>query len=158
MIRHGIGVTARNQISFLPADLVADNIASIFKEPEIPARTLHFTVDDYYNMADVTQVISKKYGYHFTYFDITGFMKQMNQRCTQDDLLYPLTDFFIRSQDKLAAMQHKRYNNDMYRKARAQVGGQGDPALEDTVTFIMDHMLREGIVAPRGEGNRGQLP
>ncbi len=150
MIRHGIGVTARNQISFLPADLVADNIASIFKEPEVPSRTLHFTVDDYYNMADVTQVISKKYGYHFTYFDIPGFMKQMNQRCTQDDLLYPLTDFFIRSQDKLAAMQHKRYNNDMYRVARAQSGGRPDPSLEDTVTYIVDYMLREGIIEPLG--------
>jgi thioester reductase-like protein len=151
MIRHGVAVSARNQISFLPADLVADNIALLFKEPELPARTLHLTVDDYYNMEDVTRVISRKYGYQFDYYDIPGFMQQMTQRCTQEDLLYPLTDFFVRSQDKLVAMQHKRYNNDMYRKARAQVGGQGDPALDQTVAFIMDHMLREGIVAPRGE-------
>jgi hypothetical protein len=78
-------------------------------------------------------------------------MKQMNQRCTQDDLLYPLTDFFIRSQDKLAAMQHKRYNNDMYRKAREQSGGRVDPSLDDTVTYIVEYMLREGIIEPRGE-------
>jgi len=88
-------------MSFLPADLVADNIALFFKEPELPARTLHVTVDDYYNIEDVTREISRKYGYRFTYFDIPGFMKQMSQRCTQEDLLYPLTDFFIRSQDKL---------------------------------------------------------
>ncbi|MBP1602994.1 MAG: AMP-binding enzyme [Acidobacteria bacterium] len=151
MIRHGVGVTAKNQMSFLPADLVADNIALFFKEPELPARTLHVTVDDYYNIEDVTREISRKYGYRFTYFDIPGFMKQMSQRCTQEDLLYPLTDFFIRSQDKLAAMQHKRYDNTMYQKARAQVGGHGDPTLEETVTHIMEHMLREGIIEPRGE-------
>jgi hypothetical protein len=82
---------------------------------------------------------------------VIDFHRQMSQRCTQDDLLYPLTDFFIRSQDKLAAMQHKRYNNDMYRVARAAAGGHPDPALEDTVSYIVDHMLREGIIRPFGE-------
>ena len=32
MINHGIAVNARNQISFLPADIAADNIAAIFKQ------------------------------------------------------------------------------------------------------------------------------
>ncbi len=146
MIRHGIGVTARNQISFLPADLVADNIAAIFDMPTIPARTLHVTADDYYNMNDVTRVITRKYGYEFTYFDIPGFMKQLNQRATQEDLIYPLTDFFIRSQDKLAAMQHKRYNNDTYRQVREQCGGRREPCLDDTVSYIIDHMVRAGIL------------
>ncbi len=146
MIRHGIAVTARNQISFLPADTVADNIAAIFNEPRIADRTLHVTADDYYNLADVTRVITRNYGYGFTYFDIPGFLKQMNLRCTQEDLVYPLMDFFIRSQDKLAAMQHKRYNNDAYRKARGMCGGRREPPLDDTVSYIVDYMLRTGII------------
>lgn len=151
MINHGIGVEARNQVSFLPVDITADNIATIFGQPTIPVRTLHVTVDDYYNMIDVTKVITRKYGYQFKYYDIPDFMKQLNQHCTQEDLLYPLTDFFIRSQDKLAAMQHKRYNNDSYRAVREQCGGQREPSLDDTVTYIMEYMLREGVIAPVGQ-------
>jgi hypothetical protein len=97
-------------------------------------------------MIDVARVITRKYGYSFTFFDIPGFMKQLNQHCTQEDLLYPLTDFFIQAQDKLAAMQHKRYNNDVYRQAREQCGGRREPCLDDTVGYIVDFMLRSGII------------
>jgi thioester reductase-like protein len=151
MIRHGIGVTARNQVSFLPVDLCADNIAAMVGEPMLPGRTLHVTVDDYYNMVDVTGVISRLYGYRFTYFDIPEFMKQLNRHCTQEDLVYPLTDFFIRSQDKLAAMQHKRYDNRTYQLAREQCGGRREPSLDDTVSYIVNYMLRERIIAPMEE-------
>jgi thioester reductase-like protein len=150
MMRHGIGVNARNQVSFLPVDITADNIALILSQPSIPERTLHVTVDNYYNMIDVTRVIARKYGYRFTYYEIPDFMAEMSRICTQDDLLYPLTDFFIRSQDKLAAMQHKRYNNDGYRRVREMVGGSPEPSLDETVTYIVEYMIREGIVPPAG--------
>lgn len=151
MIRHGIGVTAKNQLSFSPADVVADNIATVFAEPSASGRTLHLTVDDYYNMEDVTRLMTRKYGYRFTYFDIPGFMAQLSQRSTQDDLVYPLTDFFVRSQDKLVAMQRKRYNNDGYREIRERCGGRPDPSLEETVAHIVTYMVREGIIPPAME-------
>lgn len=151
MIRHGVAVTARNQISFLPVDICADNIASMIAEPELPGRTVHVTVDDYYNMADVTREITRQYGYQFIYFDIPEFMRELNRRSTQEDLVYPLTDFFIRSQDKLVAMQNKRYNNDLYRRARERCGGRPEPPLTETVAYIVEYMLREGIIPAVGE-------
>ncbi len=154
-IKHGKAVSALNQVSFLPVDIVADNIAMLFAQPTLPARTLHLTVDNYYNMADVTRMMTQKYGYQFEYFDIPGFMKQLEKLATQEDLVYPLTDFFIRSQDKLAAMQHKRYNNDSYRAIRDACGGRPDPTLEETVTYLVEYMMREGIIprdTPRGAG------
>jgi thioester reductase-like protein len=153
MINHGVGVDAKNQVSFSPADIVADNIAAIVVQPGHAGRTFHATVDDYYNMQDVTRTITKNYGYSFAYYDIPRFVAEMNRRATKDDLIYPLLDFFNRSQAKLAAMQHKRYNNDGYRAARTRaVDGRPDPRLEETVTYLMDFMFREGIVRERADG------
>jgi thioester reductase-like protein len=148
MIKHGVAVYSENQVSFLPADIVADNIACIITQQDITARTLHVTADNYYNMTDITRVISSEYGYRFEYYDIPGFIAEMNRRCTNDDPLYPLLDFFNRSYWKIAAMQLKRYNNAQYRKARDQSGhGRCDPPLKDTVSYLMAYMLRAGLVS-----------
>lgn len=147
MINHGVAVCTRNQISFLPADIVADNIACVFRQHESVARTLHITTDDYYNMIDITRTITSDYGYQFTYYDIPSFITEMNRRCTSDDPLYPLLDFFNRSYWKIAAMQLKRYNNDQYREARNQFGGaRRDPPLRDTVSYLMAYMLRNKLI------------
>lgn len=150
MIRHGVAINARNQISFLPVDVAAHNIAAIFAQRDTRAATFHVTVDDYYNMMDVTRVITRDYGYPFTYYDIPEFVEQMNRRCTRDDLLYPLVDFFNAAQHKVAAMQHKRYGNAEYRHARAATGhARPDPTLDQTVSYLVEFMLREGIIPAR---------
>ncbi|KAF0243803.1 MAG: AMP-binding [Planctomycetota bacterium] len=150
MIRHGVAVNARNQISFLPVDVAAHNIAAIFSQRETRADTFHVTVDDYYNMMDVTRVITRDYGYPFTYYEIPEFVEQMNRRCTRDDLLYPLVDFFNAAQEKVAKMQHKRYDNEEYRRARSATGkAQPDPSLDQTVSYIVEFMLKEGIIPER---------
>jgi thioester reductase-like protein len=146
MIKYGVAVNARNQISFLPADIAADNIVAIFNQRETPATTFHVTVDDYYSMIDVTRVIARDYGYSFRYFEIPEFIGQMNRLCTRDDVLYPLVDFFNRAHPKISAMQDKRYNNDEYRRARAAGGGRPDATLSDTVAYIMRFMLGEGLI------------
>jgi thioester reductase-like protein len=155
MINHGIAVNARNQISFLPADIAANNIAAIFKQRQTAGRTFHVTVDDYYNLLDITRLITEEYGYLFVYYDIPTFVAEMTRRCPKDDPLYPLLDFFNRSHSKIAAMQHKRYNNDRYREAR-QLSGNSypDPTLQQTVSYLMSYMLREGIIpgSPRTVG------
>lgn len=161
MIKYGVAVKALNQISFLPADLVADNLVSIFGVPRNGGPTYHITADEYYNFKDITEMISRLYGYSFKYFEIPPFMKEMDRLCTKSDLLYPLKDFLIRSQDKIAAMQHKRYNNEVYRRERELAGGAGaDPPLRETVRLIVEHMLTEGMIPdpPRREGSVQAAP
>lgn len=71
----------------------------------------------------------------------------MNRRCTQDDLLYPLLDFFNRSSSKIAAMQLKRYSNEEYRQARKRCGvTRMDPTLEETVSYLITYMRRRGLI------------
>ena len=151
MIRYGIAVKALNQVSFLPADIVADNVAAIFDLPRTAGHTFHITTDEYYNIMDVTRTMTQLYGYEFTYHDISDFLKKMNAYCTRNDLLYPLLDFFNRSYGKIEAMQDKRYGNTRYRQAREEAGNvAGDPRLDTTVTFMVEYMLREGIVDKAG--------
>ncbi|HEX6852011.1 MAG TPA: thioester reductase domain-containing protein [Candidatus Polarisedimenticolaceae bacterium] len=154
MIQHGVAVSSRNQISFSPADVAANNIVALMRLPKGEERTFHVTVDDYYNMADVTRRITRDYGYTFAYYDIARFVAEMTRRSTRDDLIYPLLDFFNRSHEKLSAMQHKRYNNDAYRRARAKApDARPDPTLEETVRYQMEFLLREGII-PKPDATR----
>jgi len=147
MIRHGVGVNALNQISFLPADIVAHNIVSILEDPRANGSTFHITADKYYNFKDITDLISHLFGYSFRYHDIPEFIEQMNQRCTRHDPVYPLLDFFNQYYEKIAAMQLKRYNNDRYREARKQSGREiAEPSLAETVSLIVDSMLRQGLI------------
>lgn len=144
MIQHGIAVKAANQISFLPAEVVADNIVSIFKQRNTAARTFHITSDSYYNMMDITRLITREYGYRFVYYEIPDFIAELKRRCTPEDPLYPLLDFFTRSQEKIAAMQQKRYNNDQYRAARKLAGNRSvEPSLEEVVSYLMRYMVGE---------------
>ena len=147
MLKHGIAVSARNQISLLPADIAADNIVAIFKQRDTDKTTFHVTVDDYYNMIDVAEVLSRDYGYSFAYREIPEFVAEMNRRSTKDDLIYPLLDFFNQSHPKLTAMSHKRYDNSGYRQARDRSSAaRSDPSLTETVAHLMRFMLREGLI------------
>ncbi len=147
ILKYGIAVNARNQISLLPADIAADNIVALFNERNADRTTFHVTVDDYYNMIDVAQVISRDYGYAFTYLEIPEFVAEMNRRATRDDPIYPLLDFFNRSHPKLAAMQQKRYDNSGYRQARSLArGARPDPSLTETVAHLMRFMQGEGLI------------
>ena len=158
MINEGIAVNAQNQISFLPAEVVANNIAAIFKQRASPARTFHVTADHYYNLADITRLIAHEYGYEFVYYDIPDFVTEMKRRCTPGNLLYPLLDFFNHSQRKIAAMQRKRYNNANYRAARNASGnGDSDPPLKDTVAYVMSYMLREGLIRDSRSNSRREI-
>jgi thioester reductase-like protein len=146
MINRGIAVSARNQVSFLPVDVAADNIAAIFAR-STPIGTLHVTADRYYNMIDVTRVISGAFGYRFEYFEIGPFVAEMRRLCTPTDTVYPLLDFFARSHEKLSAMQHKRYNNRRYQEARVRCRpASREPSLEETVAYLMAAMRRNKVI------------
>ncbi|HEY1839349.1 MAG TPA: thioester reductase domain-containing protein [Mycobacterium sp.] len=154
MIEHGLAVNALNQISLLPADLIADHVVALMDLPEETdggCPVFNMTADDYYNLTDITRILSERYGYHFDYHDIPSFAEQLNRRCTPNDQMYPLVDFITRSADKIAAMRDKRYDNTQYRHTRGLVKTRlREPALTDTVEHLV-RFLREQRLITEGE-------
>ncbi len=152
MVNHGIGVDALNQVSFVPADVVANNIVSISATPGTANKTYHVVRDDYANMLDITSLITKATGRQFEIYSIKDFVPELIRRCRKEDLLFPLLDFLVGSVDNITAMEFKRYESSAYQEARdASARGIADPSLEDTVNGILKFMYRKGIisVAPR---------
>src|SRR5271167_3326273 len=148
MVNHGIGVDTLNQVSFVPADIVANNIVAISTTPGTVNKTFHVTRDEYSNMLDITGLITKSTGRQFEIFSISEFGPELIRRCRKEDLLFPLLDFLVGSVDNISAMEFKRYDSSSYQMARdASVWGKADPSLEDTVNGILKFMYRKGIVS-----------
>jgi thioester reductase-like protein len=148
MVNHGIGVDALNQVSFVPADIVANNIVAISTTPGTANKTYHVVRDDYANMLDITGLITKSTGRQFEIFSITDFVPELIRRCRKEDLLFPLLDFLVGSVENISAMEFKRYESSSYQEARdASAWGIPDPSLEDTVGGILKFMHRKGIIS-----------
>ena len=148
MVNHGIGVDTLNQVSFVPADIVANNIVAISTTPGTANRTYHVVRDDYSNMTDITGLITKATGRQFEAFSLPDFVPELIRRCRKEDLLFPLLDFLVGSVDNISAMEFKRYDSSSYQMARnASVWGKADPSLEDTVNGILKFMYRKGIIS-----------
>jgi thioester reductase-like protein len=148
MVNHGIGVDTLNQVSFVPADIVANNIVAISTTPRTANKTYHVTRDDYANMMDITGLITKATGRQFETFRLPDFVPELIRRCRKEDLLFPLLDFLVGSVDNISAMEFKRYDSSSYQMARdASVWGKADPSLEDTVNGILKFMYRKGIIS-----------
>lgn len=161
MVNHGIGVDALNQVSFVPADITANNIVAISATPGTENRTYHVVRDDYANMLDITRLITKATGRQFEIFPLRDFVPELIRRCKKEDLLFPLLDFLVGSVDNISAMEFKRYDSSCYQMARnASAWGKPDPSLEDTVNGILRFMQRKGIisVATREFSGIGSLP
>ena len=148
MVNHGIGVDALNQVSFVPADVVANNIVAISNTPGTANKTYHTVRDDYANMLDITGLITRLTGRQFEVFSVDDFVPELIRRCRKEDLLFPLLDFLVGSVDNITAMEFKRYDNSAYQMARdASAWGISDPSLEDTVSGILKFMHRKGIIS-----------
>ena len=148
MVNHGIGVDALNQVSFVPADIVANNIVAICTTPGTANQTFHVVRDDYANMLDITSLITKSTGRQFEIFSLPDFVPELIRRCRKEDLLFPLLDFLVGSVDNISSMEFKRYDNSTYQAARdASTWGKPDPTLEDTVNGILKFMNRKGIIS-----------
>ena len=147
MLKHGISTSAANQVSFSPADLVANNIVAISNLPDTIGQTFHVTRDEYASMKDVTDALGLLTGRHFEYYPLHDFVPLVIDRCDRDDLLFPLLNFLVRSQDNITAMEFKRYDSTGYQQARARAhGAAADPPLEDVVAGIVRFMERRGIL------------
>src|SRR5580658_3216577 len=148
MVNHGIGVDALNQVSFVPADITANNIVAISTTPGTENQTYHVVRDDYANMLDITGLITKATGRQFETFRLPDFVPELIRRCRKEDLLFPLLDFLVNSVDNISAMEFKRYDSTSYQAARdASRWGKPDPSLEDTVNGILRFMQRKGIIS-----------
>jgi thioester reductase-like protein len=148
MVNHGIGVDTLNQVSFVPADIVANNIVAISTTPGTANKNYHVVRDDYSNMTDITGIITKATGRQFESFSLPDFVPELIRRCRKEDLLFPLLDFLVGSVDNISAMEFKRYDSSSYQMARnASVCGKPDPSLEDTVNGILKFMYRKGIIS-----------
>ncbi len=147
MIKYGVGVDALNQVSFMPADVTADNIVAISNLANTADGVFHVTRDDYANMIDVTNIITSMSGRRFEPFDLPAFVPEVVRRCTQEDFLFPLLDFLVGSVDNISAMEFKRYDSSQYQQARAATPwGRPDPSLADTVAGMLRFMQRTGMI------------
>jgi thioester reductase-like protein len=148
MIKYGVAPNADIQLSFMPADIAAHNIAAIMTssvEPQEPV--LHVTIDDYFNMVDLTTQINKDYGIQFRYIDLAEFSREMKKRCTAADPVFPLVDFVARAHSKVLVMEGKRYRNTAFRLALKHSGaGVPDASLQEIVSFLMAHMEAAGML------------
>jgi nucleoside-diphosphate-sugar epimerase len=158
MIRHGLTTTARNQVSFTPADIAAGNIVAIARLPESIGRTFHVTRDEYASMAEITSILGELMGRSFREYSLPDFVPEVIQRCHPGDILFPLLDFLVRSVDNISAMEFKRYDNSNYRRFRELAGGRADPPLRDVVYGMLRFMRRRGLVETEQQLPRARTP
>lgn len=146
MIKHGVGVSAENQVSILPVDVVADNLVAISNLADTTGQVFHITRDTHCGMGEVLAAISRATGRRFTSFGLKAFVPEVIRRCTRRDPLYPLLDFLVGSIDGISAMEFKRYDNSNYRRARARAPfARADPSLEETVAGILRFLSAHGL-------------
>ena len=139
MIKHRLGVTAGNQVSFMPADITADNIVAIAQGDDTLGQTFHVVRDELETMEMITSIIAQKTGTPFEMLDLPAFVQQVIRRCTRADPLYPLLDFLVDSVDNISSMEFKRYQSTAYQAARTNaVHAHPDPTLE----IVIDGILR----------------
>ena len=147
MIKYGIAPDADIQLSFMPVDIAAHNIAAVMTSTDSQEPVFHVTVDDYFNMVDLTTQISKDYGISFRYGDLEEFSREMKRLCSAADPIFPLVDFVARSHSKVRVMEGKRYRNTAFRLALKRSGaGVPDTCLQETVSYLMAHLTTLGVL------------
>jgi thioester reductase-like protein len=149
MIKYGVAPNADIQLSFMPVDIAAHNIAAVMNT-ESQEPVFHVTVDEYFNMVDLTTQISRDYGILFRYVNLEEFSREMKRLCSAADPAFPLVDFVARAHSKVVVMEHKRYRNTAFRLALEHSGvGLPDARLQETVSFLMAHLRSLGAL-PQG--------
>lgn len=147
MIKYGVGVNSQNQISFTPADVTARNIIAICQSEDTIGGTFHVVRDDYSNMMNVTDLITDLIGRRFDLFPLKPFVTEVVDRCTPQDLLYPLIDFLVGSVSNISAMEFKRYDSTAYQQARDASGlGLKDPSMHDTIRAIVTYLQAQKVI------------
>jgi thioester reductase-like protein len=151
MIKYGVSFSTDIQLSFMPIDIAAHNIAAVMTSPIKPQEpVLHVTVDEYFNMVDLTAQINKDFGISFRYVDMAEFSREMKRLASVADPIFPMVDFIVRTHSKVVVMEGKRYRNAAFRLALEQSGaGVPDAPLQEVASFIMAHLRTRGML-PQG--------
>ena len=146
MIRHEVAPKAWNQLSLMPVDIAAHNMAAVMSSASLEP-VHHVTVDEFFSIVDVTRQMTEDYGITFRYVDLDEFAHEMRTRCGPAEPAFPLLDFVSRSYAKVALMEHKRYENSEFRRALGRSAvGIPDPPLQATVSYLMAHMSTQGML------------
>jgi thioester reductase-like protein len=146
MIKYGIAPNADIQLSFMPVDIAAHNIVTVMTSPDSDEPVFHVTVDEYYNIVDVTKQINKDYGVLFQYVDLAEFSRQMKNLSSAADPVFPLVDFVARAHSKVVVMEGKRYRNTAFRQAiDRSVSGVPQAGLQETVSYLMAYLKAQGV-------------
>ena len=151
MLKYGVTTTARNQVSFSPADLVADNIVAISNLPDTLGQTFHVTRDAYSSMLDITSILGELTHTRFLSYSLQEFVPFVIEHCRKDDLLFPLLNFLVRSVDNITAMEFKAVRQPQLSGSPAHDRrSEGrDPPLEDVVLGIVRFLRRHGVADGR---------
>ena len=147
MLKYGIGTHAKNQVSFTPSDIAANNIIAISRLEQSINQTFNVTRDDYATLKEITDIMSSMTQTPFTYFELPDFVPRVIETCTKDDLLFPLLNFLVKSVDNISNMEFKRYDNSQYKKYRDMSEfGINDPPLKKVVKGILLFMEKQNCI------------
>jgi thioester reductase-like protein len=146
MIKYGIAPNIDIQLSFMPVDIAARNIAAVMTSADAQDPVFHVTVDEYYNIVDVTAQINKDYGVLFRYVDLAEFSREMKRLSSVSDPVFPLVDFVARAHSRVVVMEGKRYRNTAFRQALdGSAAAVPQASLQDTVAYLMAHLEALGV-------------
>ena len=149
MIKYGVAPNTDIQLSFMPVDIAAHNIAAVMTSGDSEEAVLHVIVDEYYNIVDVTTQISKDCGISFRYVDMENFAREMKRLSSVADPVFPLVDFVARSHSKVVVMEQKRYRNAAFRRVLDHSGaGVAGVGLQETVSYLETHLRTLGALPP----------
>ena len=147
MIKNGISTTAKNQVSFTPADIGANNIVAISLDPESINHCFHVTRDSYSNMDEICTLLAEKEKTPLKRFPLKAFVPEVVTRCKPDDILFPLLNFLVKSVDNISKMEFKLYDNATYRYFRDKNPlSVKDPSIEEVVNGIYIFMKKEKLL------------
>lgn len=147
MLKYGIGTSAKNQVSFTPADIAANNIVAISGIEESLNKIFHVTRDTYSNLEDVTDIFTKYTGVSFEVNPLKDFVPKIVDSCAKTDILFPLLNFLVKSEQKISRMEFKLYDNSNYRYYRdISPFGSPDRPLDEVVYGILKFMKDQNIV------------
>ncbi len=147
MIKYGIAPNADIQLSFMPVDISARNLVAVMTSVDSEEPVFHVTINDYFNMVDLTTQINKDYGILFRYVNLAAFAREVKRLCTVEDPIFPLVDFVARSHSKIIVMEGKRYGNAAFRQALERSdAGVPNASLQETVSYLMTHLRSLGVL------------
>ena len=147
MVNHGIGVDALNQVSFVPADITANNIVAISATPGTENKTYHVVRDDYANMLDITSLITKATGGQFEVFSLPDFVPELIRRCRRKICCFHCWISWLNWWITSRRWSSNATKVPAIRPPGCFRMGQARSSLEETVNGILKFMHRKGIIS-----------